>query len=622
MSKHEFQTEVNQLLDLMIHSLYSNKEIFLRELISNASDAIDKLKFLNVSDDAYKSINFEPKIEISFDEEERKTITISDSGIGMNEQELIENLGTIARSGTKGFVSMLSGDAKKDSSLIGQFGVGFYSSFMVADRVEVLSKKALEEKAFLWSSDGKGSYEIQEAQKDTHGTTIILHLNEENGKEFANRWTLESTIKKYSNHIAFPIFLAYTEKEHDEEGKEKGTVSKNEQINFASALWKRSKSELKEADYNEFYKSISHDSSDPLSFVHTHAEGTLEYTTLFYIPQKAPLDIFRVDYQPGVKLYVNRVFITDDEKELLPTYLRFVRGVIDSSDLPLNVSREILQHNKVLANIRSASVKKILDEIAKLANDKEKYTNFWKEYSRLIKEGIYQDYANKERLLDLARFKSLKAQDYISLKEYKEQMAQDQSAIYYITGENEQILRNSPLLEAYKAKDMDVLILDDEIDEIVIPSINEYDKTPLKSVNRSGASEDLKNEISKEDEENAKPLVEKIKKALGDSVKDVKLSARLSDSPACVVADENDPTIQMQHMLKAMGQDMNEKPKPIFEINAKHPIIEKIEKMDDEAKIEKVSKLLLAQSLLIEGEDLTDPIDFSKSLNSIILEAL
>ncbi|HSA15326.1 MAG TPA: molecular chaperone HtpG, partial [Spirochaetota bacterium] len=361
MSKHQFQTEVNQLLHLIIHSLYSHKEIFLRELISNASDALDKLKYLTLTDPAYKSAGFDPKIEISFDSGSRPVLVISDTGIGMNSEDLTQNLGTIASSGTRSFVEKLSGDAKKDSSMIGQFGVGFYSSFMVADRVEVVSRKAGDEKAYRWSSDGKGDFEIDDAQRDTAGTTVTLYLNEE-GKEYANRWELQNIVKKYSNHIPFPIFLHYEDTRFEGEGDKRKELKeqKTEQINAASAIWKRPKSELKPEDYNEFYRSISHEIDEPLMYIHTHAEGTLDYTTLFFIPQKAPFDLFRADYMPGVKLYVKRVFITDDEKELMPTYLRFVRGVIDSEDLPLNVSREILQQNRILAKIKSSSVKKLL----------------------------------------------------------------------------------------------------------------------------------------------------------------------------------------------------------------------------------------------------------------------
>ncbi|MFW5782950.1 MAG: molecular chaperone HtpG, partial [Spirochaetota bacterium] len=422
MSKHQFQTEVSQLLNLIVHSLYSHKEIFLRELVSNASDALDKLKYLTITDDAFKEFPFDPRVDIEFDEKDRKWISVTDTGIGMNEEDLVENLGTIAKSGTKSFLSQLTGDAKKDSNLIGQFGVGFYSVFMVADKVEVTSRKAGEEKAWKWVSDGKGEFEISESELDGNGTKIVLHLNDE-GAEYANRWQIQEIVKKYSDHIAFPIYLRYTKTEYDDKGKEKGKEEKLEQINDASALWKQSKSDLSDDDYKNFYKTISHDTENPLFWLHTKAEGTQEYTTLFYVPAKAPFDMYQVDYRPGVKLYVQRVFITDDEKELMPTYLRFLRGIIDSEDLPLNVSREILQQNRVMTNIRTASVKKFLGELQRIAlEDKELYTKFIEQYNRPLKEGLYQDFANRDTLVELVRFKSTVVDGYTSLAEYKQRM--------------------------------------------------------------------------------------------------------------------------------------------------------------------------------------------------------
>ncbi|MDR0512593.1 MAG: molecular chaperone HtpG, partial [Treponema sp.] len=396
MAQRQFQTEVSQLLHLIIHSLYSNREIFLRELVSNASDALDKLKYLTVADEAYKHISFDPRIDISFDKE-AKTFTIADNGIGMNEGDLDDSLGTIARSGTKAFLEQLTVDAKKDSNLIGQFGVGFYSAFMVAEKIEVITRKAAEEKAWKWSSDGKDGYSIESADRETQGTTVTLYLSED-GLEYTNRWSIEDIIKRYSNHVAFPIYLTYEEKEWDDKGKEKGSTTKTDRINSGTALWRRAKSELSDDDYKDFYKQIGHDSEDPLFYTHTKAEGTLEYSTLFFVPQKAPFDMFQVNYKPGVKLYVKRVFITDDEKELMPTWLRFVRGVIDSEDLPLNVSREILQQNKILANIKNASVKKLLSEFKALADKaavgdeeaKKKWETFVSEYNRPLKEGLYQ----------------------------------------------------------------------------------------------------------------------------------------------------------------------------------------------------------------------------------------
>ncbi|OHD65110.1 MAG: molecular chaperone HtpG [Spirochaetes bacterium RBG_13_51_14] len=624
MTKHQFQTEVNQLLHLIIHSLYSHKEIFLREIISNASDALDRLKYQSLTDDTYKSIKFEPRIDIFFDDKKSTTLTISDTGIGMNEKELEENLGTIARSGTRGFVEQLTGDAKKDSNLIGQFGVGFYSSFMVAEKVEVVSRKAGEEKAFKWTSDGKGEFEIGEAGRETQGTTVTLYLNKE-GKEYANRWQIESIIKKYSNHIPFPIYLHYEGVRYEGEGDKKKEVKeqKTEQINAASALWKRPKSELTDNDYNEFYKSISHDMDEPFMRIHTHAEGKLDYTTLFYVPKRAPLDLFRADYKPGVKLYVKRVFITDDDKELMPVYLRFVRGVIDSEDLPLNISREILQQNRVLAKIKSSSVKRILEELEKLQkNDREKYSAFYKEFGITMKEGLYQDMENRDRLLDMVMYKSTAVEGHTTLAEYKDRIKPDQDAIYYITGGKEENLRNSPLLEMYRNRGVEVLILDDEIDDIVITAVPQYKDTNLKSVNRTDAAESLKTDTDKQKEKEIEPLIKKIKDVLGDLVKDVKASTRLSDSPSCIVTDENDPTIQMQHILKAMGQKNVPDFKPILEVNPEHEIIRKLSGTEDKAVIEDISHLLLEQALLIEGVELKSPSEFVKRLNRVMGKAL
>lgn len=622
MSKHQFQTEVNQLLQLIIHSLYSHKEIFLRELVSNASDAMDKLKLLTLTDENYKSLDFDPKIDVQFHDGETATLTVSDTGIGMNQEDLVENLGTIASSGTKKFLQNLSGDAKKDANMIGQFGVGFYAAFMVADQVEVVSRKAGEEKAWKWISDGKGEYEISEAQKEGYGTTITLQLNDE-GKEFANRYRIETIIKKYSNHIPFPIYLTYEETSSSGEGEDKKETKeqKTDQINSASALWKRPKSDISPEDYNEFYKTISHENEDPLHYVHTNAEGTLLYTTLFFIPQRRPFDLFRADYQPGVKLYVKRVFITDDEKELLPTYLRFIRGVIDSEDLPLNVSREILQQNRVMNKIRSASVKKILSELEDMQKkDREKYTTFWKEFGIPIKEGLYQDFENKETLEKLVMFKSTKVEGYTTLTEYVDRMQADQKSIFYITGEREESLRNSPLLELYGQKDIEVLILDDEIDEIIISSVPSFGEKELKSVNRSDAADDLKTDEDRKEEKEMQPVLDRIKKSLGDKVKDVVASVRLSDSPACIVADQNDPTVQMQHILKAMGQEGGEAT-PILEVNPTHDIVKKLKDADD-ATVDDISLLLLEQSMLIEGMELSSPTEFVKRLNRIMGRAI
>ncbi|MDR2783496.1 MAG: molecular chaperone HtpG [Treponema sp.] len=625
MAQRQFQTEVSKLLHLIIHSLYSNREIFLRELVSNASDALDKLKYLTVADTNYKAIVFDPRIDLSFNKD-AKTLTVSDNGIGMNDQDLIESLGTIARSGTRAFLEKLTADAKKDSNLIGQFGVGFYSTFMVADNIEVISRKAGEDAAWKWTSDGKEGYDIESATRDTQGTTVILHLTEE-GIEYANRWSIEDIIKRYSNHVAFPIYLTYDEKEYDDKGKEKGVKTKTDRINSGSALWRRAKAELKDEDYAEFYKQLGHDSEDPLFYVHTKAEGTLEYTTLFYIPKKAPFDLYHVDYKSGVKLYVKRVFITDDDKELMPTWLRFVRGVIDSEDLPLNVSREILQQNKILVNIKNASVKKLLSEFKSLSeNNKEKWDVFIHEYNKPLKEGLYQDWGSRDALLELVRFKSTSVEGWTSFADYVSRMKSDQKHIYYITGGDEKTLRASPLLEAYTAKGIEVLIMDDEIDDIVIPSIGRYSKKTddttsewdLKAVNRSGADEELGEKENKEAEKEIKPVIEKLKKALGDKVKDVKLSRRLHDSPSCIVADENDPSMQMAQMLRAMGQTEMPDIKPILEINGEHPIVATLKTTDDEAYIEDVAIVLLDQALLVEGVKLKESADFVKRLNKLL----
>jgi len=637
MAKHQFQTEVSQLLHLIIHSLYSNREIFLRELVSNASDALDKLKYLTVAEEAYKAISFDPRIDIGFNKT-AKTLTISDNGIGMNDKDLEDSLGTIARSGTKAFLEKLSEDAKKDTNLIGQFGVGFYSAFMVADRIEVISRKAAEEAAWKWSSEGKDSYEIEPYGRDSQGTTVILYLTTE-GEEYANRWSIEDIVKRYSNHVAFPIYLTFEEKEYSEKGEEKNSVTKTEQINSGTAIWRRAKKDLKDEDYKEFYKQVSHDSDEPLFYIHTKAEGALEYTTLFFIPKKAPFDLYHVDYKPGVKLYVRRVFITDDDKELMPTWLRFIRGVIDSEDLPLNVSREILQQNKILFNIKNASVKKLLSEFRNLADraasgDEEakgKWETFVSQFNRPLKEGLYQDFANREAIQDLVRFKSTQVDGWTSFADYVSRMKSDQKNIYYITGGDEKTLKASPLLEAYRAKNIEVLIMDDEIDDIVISALHSYRKEipgadgktesqvwELKAVNRSGADEELGEKGDKAAENEIMPVIDKIKKALQDRVKDVKLSRRLHDSPSCIVADENDPTMQMAQMLKALGQSDITDIKPILEVNGDHPIVRRLKEIEDEEHIADIAGVLLDQALLVEGIKIKDPANFVKRLNRLL----
>jgi molecular chaperone HtpG len=627
MAKQQFQTEVNELLHLIIHSLYSHKEIFLRELVSNASDALDKLKHLTYIDHDLKSYNFDPRIDISFEEgKEGKTITVKDSGIGMSEEDLHAHLGTIARSGTKSFLGDLTGDAKKDSNLIGQFGVGFYSSFMVADKVEVRTKKIGEEKGFIWTSDGKSGYEIEAFEKDDVGTEIKLFLND-NGREYASRWSATEVLKKYSNHIAFPIFLHYEETKTEGEGDDKKETleQKVEQVNDATAFWKRSKAELKKKDYDEFYKTFSNDYSDPQLHIHTQAEGALDYTTLFYIPSKAPMDLYYAEFKAGVKLYVKRVFITDDDKNLLPVYLRFVKGIIDSEDLPLNVSREILQQNLILEKIRKNSVKKILSALKIYSKNAEKYNAFYAEFGRPLKEGYYQDHDNRDVIAELVRFKSTKADGLTSLADYVSRMGESQKDIYYVTGENEASIRRSPLLEMYNKKDVEVLILDDEIDEIVIPGVSKYKEYAFKSVNRSSATDELgeeKIEEKEKAEKDAAPLIKKIKKILGDKVKDVKVSTRLTDSPSVLVADSDDPTFQMQEMMKAMGQVGLPDAKPILEINMDHVILKKMIDMRKGKDLENATALLYEQAQLLEGMKLENPAEFVKRLNEIMSKAL
>jgi molecular chaperone HtpG len=625
----QFQTEVDQLLHLIVHSLYSHPEIFLRELISNSSDALDKLRYLTITEERYKALIVSgvesARIDLVLDEE-NKTLTISDTGIGMNREDLVSHLGTIARSGTRNFLAQMSGDARKDSNLIGQFGVGFYSVFMVASMVQVISRKAGEEKTFKWTSDGRNGFEIEELvaseSRERAGTDVLIRFNDENA-QYANSWRLREIIKKYSNHIAFPIFLTYDKSEWNPEKKESTKSRVTEQINLASAMWQRTKSELKDDDYKEFYKGITGDPEDPLFWFHTRAEGTLEYTTLFYTPAKAPLDLYQAEYKGGIKLYVKRVFIMDDSRDLLPQYLRFVRGVIDSEDLPLNVSREILQQNKVLSSIRTASVKKILSELqAVSSNDPEKYLKFITEYNRPLKEGLYGDFANREVLLDLIRFKSTTIEGLTSLAEAKERMKPDQKSLYYVTGGSESMLRSSPLLEIYKKNDIEVLILDDDIDEVVFSSVGKYGELELKAVNKSSTSEDLKDEAAPQKAEELKPLLEKITAALGDVVKEVRPSSRLADSPSVIVSDEDEPSARLRHMMEAMGQKGMPEQKPILEINPDHEIVRKLLADPGSEKVPDAAWLLFEQALLLEGVPLKDPVSFVQRLNRVLKQSI
>ncbi|WP_066221918.1 molecular chaperone HtpG [Aliarcobacter cryaerophilus] len=630
MAKHQFQTEVGQLLHLMTHSLYSNKEIFIRELVSNASDAIDKLNYLRLTDEKLKEsfASWKGEINISFDEKD-KSLTIVDNGIGMNEEDMINSIGTIAKSGTKSFVEALTGDAKKDSNLIGQFGVGFYSVFMVAEKVDVISKKAGEDTAYKWSSTGTGEFDLAPCTKESAGTVIYIKLKDDEVSEFASKYRIKNIVEKYSNHIAYPIFLNYDEEvteELSEEDKKAGkeavkkTERKHEQINEATALWTQAKAKLKQEDYNNFYKSISQDSSDPLLTIHTKTEGVNEYTTLFYIPKIAPMDMYRADYQSGIKLYVKRVFITDDDRELLPTYLRFVRGIIDSEDLPLNVSREILQENRILANIKQSSVKKILSEIKKLSKDEEKYSQFISQYNRALKEGVYQDYTNKESILELLRYKSTADEKKLtSLEDYKQRANSEQKAIYYIVGDNEKVLRNSPLLESYKKNNIEVLILDDkEIDEIITPTIGAFKEWQFTDITTAQAPKVEVNEEEKQKiEEEFKDIVSKIKDKLGSEVKDVKITSRLDSFASCITKDAGDAQMAaMAHMFRAMGQEAPEI-KPILEINPNHEIVKKLQSSKNDELIEDVSWILLDLAKISEGVDVSDKVAFAKRLTKI-----
>jgi molecular chaperone HtpG len=620
MAKHQFQTEIGQLLKLMTHSLYSNKEIFIRELISNSSDAIDKFNYMQLTDEKFKEDNWTGTVRIVVDDKDN-SISISDNGLGMNEEDLMNNLGTIAKSGTKSFVESLTGDAKKDSNLIGQFGVGFYSVFMVSEHVDVITKKAGEDQAFMFSTDGTGEFEIKPVVKDEHGTVIYIKLKDEE-KEFLSKWRVEEVIKKYSNHIPYPIMMNYWEDETTGEGDDVETkrVKKTEQANAATALWTIGKSELKKEDYVEFYKSLSHGDDEPLTYLHNKVEGGQEFTTLFYIPKTAPMDLYRADYQSHVKLYVKRVFITDDDKELLPTYLRFVQGIIDSEDLPLNVSREILQENRILANIKQNATKKILQAIKKLkGEDAELFTE---QYNKVIKEGIFQDQTNKDLLLDIVKYKSSTEEGMVSFADYVSRGDSEKKEIYYIAGEDEQVLRNSPLLEAYKKANIEVLIMaDKEIDAIVAPSIGQYKEWSLKDITTIDApdskTEEEKEVISKE----FKSLTDKIKEVLGEEVKEVKTTTRLTSSPSCVVKDSSDPMAGMAHMFAQMGQPMPETPL-ILEVNPEHAMIQKLDKLENADMFEDMAWILLDSAKLSEGLEPKDKSAFALRVAKVATEAL
>ncbi len=604
MGTHTFKSEVSQLLHLIIHSLYSHKEVFLRELISNASDALDKLRYLSLSDEQYKDIAKDFKIEILLDDKDKKTIEVRDNGIGMSEADLKENLGTIARSGTKAFLEALEKKDSGDLGLIGQFGVGFYSAFMVASKVDCITKKAGETDAWKWYSDGTSKYTIQPSKRDSHGTTIRLTLNDA-GTEFANSYSVESLIKKFSNHVPFPIYV--------------GTFAEPEklsQANEAKALWQRSKQELQHEDYVSFFKNLYPGDDEPLLHLHTKAEGVQEYTTLFYVPKKAPFDMFNADYRPGVSLYVKRVFITNEKKELLPAYLRFVQGIIDSEDLPLNVSREMLQESKQLQSIRNASVKKLLQEFENLSkSDPEKFTEFITEYNRPLKEGLYSDFGQRDQLLKIVCFPSSAVEGLVTLADYVSRMPSDQKEIYYISGGTENYLRNAPLVKSYAAQGKEVLLMADEIDEVIIPMIGNYESHQLKAVNRI---EDTKDDSAKESE----GIIAKLKDALQTKVKDVRVIKELTDVPSCAIWDSNDPTKRLQDMLKIMGQQNNETILPILGINPAHPICAKIAETEDAALVKEGAETMLFAALLAEGIIPDTMPEYLQSLHAILQRAV
>lgn len=618
-----FQTEVKQLLQLMIHSLYSNKEIFLRELISNASDAIDKLRFAQINQPELNQ-GKELFIQVDFNKD-AKTITIRDNGIGMSYDEVIDNIGTIAKSGTKAFIEQLSGDAKKDANLIGQFGVGFYSAFIVADKIELVTRKAgLESNvAVQWISDGSGEYTIEDVNKEEYGTEITLHLKEDND-DLLSDWQLRSLIRKYSDHINYPIKMQKMP-EQDKDGKE--IISDElETVNKASALWVRSKNEISDDEYKEFYKHISHDFNEPLKWLHSRVEGTQEYTQLLYVPSKAPFDMYDQNRRYGIKLYVKRVFIMDDADKLLPNYLRFVRGVIDSQDLPLNVSREILQSSKDIDAIRSGSTKKVLSLIEDIAqNDVAGYVNFWKEFGNVLKEGIIEDYSNKDRIAKLLRFNSTHINDAtqsVSLDDYIARMKDGQDKIYYITAETYNAAKNSPHLEIFKQKDIEVLILTDRVDEWVMGHLTDYEKKELASVAKAkldlGKLDDKVNEEEqKQQAEEAKPVLEKIKTALGDKVKDVTITTRLVNSPSCLVVENASMSIHLERLLKQAGQATPGQ-KPILEINPSHALVKKLEVSSNDTDIKDLSNVLFDQAMLAEGLQLEDPMGFIGRMNRFI----
>lgn len=633
----EFQTEVNQLLHLMIHSLYSNKEIFLRELISNASDACDKLRFEAISDDSLYEGDSDLRIEVEYDEE-ANTITLRDNGIGMNRAEVIENIGTIAKSGTKEFLSKMTGDAVKDSNLIGQFGVGFYSSFIVADKVTLTTRRAGEaaDQAVIWESNGENGFTLEDTNKEAHGTEVTLHLKEEE-KEFANNWRLRSVISTYSDHIPLPVKMLKEEEpatddaeadDADKASDKEAAAPEWEVVNKANALWTEPKSNLKDEDYQEFYKHISHDWQDPLAWSHNNVEGKLEYKSLLFIPSKAPFDLWEPEQKNGIKLYVQRVFIMDDTKNLMPNYMRFVRGVIDSNDLPLNVSREILQSNHVVESMRKASVKKVLGLLDKMAkNEPEKYQGFWNEFGKVIKEGPGEDFANKEQIAKLLRFSTThedKEEQTVTLEDYVSRMTDEQEEIYYITADSFTAAKSSPHLEVFRKKGIEVLLLSDRVDEWLTNGLQEFDGKKLHSVAKGEL--DLSKFESEEDkkeqekvEEKAGSLIKHLKEVLGEKVEDVRVSHRLTSSPSCIVLNEQDMALYMQNLMKQAGHAMPES-KPVLEVNPTHPLIERMEGETDDEQFADWADILFDQALLAEGAQLEDPAGFVNKLNKLMLK--
>ena len=619
-----FQTEVSQLLKLMIHSLYSNKEIFLRELISNGSDACDKLRFEALTDPALFESDPDLKIRISIDPAAR-TITISDNGIGMSRQEVIDNIGTIAKSGTREFLDRLTGDKVADAHLIGQFGVGFYSSFIVADKVTLITRRAGlgAEHGVKWESAGEGNYSVETVAKEDRGTEVILHLRE-GEDEMLEGMRLRSIVRRYSDHITLPILMK--KEEWDAEQKKQVTKDEDEQVNQASALWARPKSEISDEQYQEFYKHVAHDFEPPLAWTHSKVEGRSEYTQLLFLPGRAPFDLWDRDHRHGVKLYVRRVFIMDDAEQLLPAYLRFVRGVVDSNDLPLNVSREILQESKDVEAIRKGCVNRVLGLVEELAgNQPEKFATFWKAFGRVLKEGVGEDFSNKDRIAKLLRFSSThdESEDQnVSLESYVGRMKDGQDKIYYVTADTHAAAKSSPHLEIFRAKGIEVLLLSDRVDEWVVSNLTEFDGKQLVSVAKGaldlGQLGDEEKQAQEKEATEHKELTERIKKALGDRVKEVRVTLRLTDSAACLVADEHAMSINLERMLKAAGQQVPSSA-PILEINTRHPILERLNNESDDARFADWSSILFDQATLADGGTLEDPSAFVRRLNGLML---